>query len=198
MGLNIVSTGGKFTPYVKFNSKAGRWYIKGENGEIEVNPKQFLADFENIKTGWLMFLEGQAPSQTWDADLSSPAAKPSDNHKRGFSLKLFSKATFNGLVELSSISMHLCSAINDLYTAYESEASKAENKGKVAVVEYLGSTPQKDKMGTNYRPDFKLVKFIDRPAGFDASEEGEDIPVAAPSAKPAPAPVPVAATTSEF
>jgi len=55
---------------------------------------------------------------------------------------------------------------------------------------------QKDKMGTNYRPDFKLVKFIDRPAGFDASEEGEDIPVAAPAAKPAPAPV--AATSSEF
>lgn len=188
MGLNIVSTGGNFTPYVKYNSKAGRWYIKGENGEIEVTPKQFLADFGNIKTGWMLFVEGQAPSKVWDANLSTPAAKPSDKHKRGFSLNLYSKASFNGLVELASSSMHLCTAINDLYGQYEAEAGKPENKGKVAVVEFAGSTPMKDKMGTNYRPNFKLVKFADRPADMDAASDEEEIPVA-PVQKAAPAPI---------
>lgn len=194
MGLNIVSSGGEFKPWAKYNSKAGRWYIKGENGDIEVQPKQFVVDFDNIKTGWLLFLEGQAPSQVWDESLSVPAPKPSDKHKRGFAVSLFSKTTFNGMVELSSSSMHLCNAINDLYTAYE--AGRDSNKGKVPVVEYVGCTPMKDKMGTNYRPDFKLVKWVDRPAELNGGEE--EIAIApAPAAKPVAA-TPAPVSVSEF
>jgi hypothetical protein len=92
--------------------------------------------------------------------------------------------------------MHLCGAINELYGAYEVEAAKPENKGKIAVVEYLGCTPMPDKKGTNYRPDFKLSKFVDRPADMDAEDGGEVAAVAAPAPKPAPAPV--VATTDEF
>jgi len=196
MALNLGTSGGKYTPYTKYNAKAGRWYIKGENGEIEVQPKTFVADFAKIKTGWMLFLEGRAPNQVWDIDLTAQAPKPSDAHKRGFSLKLFSKASFNGVVELASSSMHLCNAVNDLYSQYEEASAKPENAGKVAVVEFVGSTPMKDKLGTNYKPEFKLVKFVDRPAELDAvADDGEDIPVAV--AKPKPA-APVAATSSEF
>jgi hypothetical protein len=192
MGLNIVSNGGDFKTWTKYNSKAGRWYIKGDGGEIEVQPKQFIVDFANIKTGWLLFLEGQAPSQVWDESLTQPTPKPSDKHKRGFAVSLFSKSAFNGVVELSSNSMHLCGAINDLYTAYE--AGIDSNKGKVPVVEYVGCTPMKDKMGINYRPDLKLVKWVDRPAELN---DGEEEVAIAPAPKPAPA-APPASSASEF
>lgn len=189
MALNIVSQGGDFDPFVKYNAKAGRWYFKKDENEVEVQNPVFVADFDNIKTGWLLFLEGQAPSKVWDESLTVPAAKPSDKHKRGFSLRLFSKASFDGVVELSSSSMHLCAAINDLYTLYEQQ--RGANAGMLPVVKYTGSTPMKDKMGTNYKPNFVIEKWVPRPAEFAAEAPDNNNAVA-------PAPVQQAASVSEF
>lgn len=184
MALNIVSQGGDFDPYVKYNAKAGRWYIKGENGEEEVQSPVFVADFANIKTGWLLFLEGQAPDKVWDASLTQPAPKPSDAHKRGFGLRLFSKSFFGGVVDLSGASMHLNNAVNDLYVSYE--AAPEAKQGLLPVVKFTGATPMKDKMGTNYKPNFVIEKWVPRPAEFDASNDE------------APAQAAPAASVSEF
>lgn len=165
MGLNIVSGGGNFDPWVKFNSKAGRFYIKGDTGEVEVAPTSFVADLGNIKTGWISFVQGQAPVRVWDADLLTPAVKPSEDAKRGFSLRLYSKSTFNGVVELSSNSLHLCTSITELYSAYEAQA--AANPGLVPVVKYTGATVMKDKMGNNYKPNFVIEKWTQRPVELD-------------------------------
>lgn len=187
MGLNIAQQSGSFDPYIKYNGKAGRWYVKDADGnEVEITPNEFVADFDKIKTGWLMFAAGMAPDKVWDASLTQPAPRPSEGHKRGFCLRLLSK-DFGGVVELAACSMHLCNAINDLYNAYE--VGLAQNAGKLPVVKYAGTTAMKDKQGTNYRPNFSIVKWVDRPAAFDDG------------AASAPTPPPVAqapATTSEF
>jgi hypothetical protein len=185
MGLNIVSTGGDFDPYAKYNAKSGRWYYKNGDDEVEVADPKFVPDFENIKTGWMLFLEGQAPDRVMDKDLSTPADKPSDQHKRGFLLRLFSPKSFNGIVELSATSMHLCNAMNSLYEEYE--AGKATNAGKLPVVKFTGSTPSKDKFGTNYKPNFEIDGWVDRPEEFDNKPAND--------AQPAPAPQ---ASVSEF
>lgn len=189
MGLNIVSEGGNYDKWIKFNGKAGRFYIKGELDDVEVTPTFFVADLANIKTGWLQFAAGQAPVRVWDTNLSTPAAKPSGDAKRGFSLRLFSKATFGGIVELSSNSMHICNSINDLYTQYEAQA--AANPGKVPVVKYNGTTAMKDAKGTNYKPNFAIEKWIDRPAELDAVETGQQN-------TPQPAPVEQKKAVNEF
>jgi len=179
MGLNIAQSSGDFLPYVKYNGKAGRWYVKKDDAEVEVTNPVFVADFDNIKTGWFMFMEGQAPSITLDPDLQNPAPKPSDKHKRGFAVQLFSKNQFGGVVELNGASMHLSNAINELYEQYE----KDRKPGQLPVVACTGTTPMKDKMGTNYRPIFKIEKWVDRPAEFDAETQSST-------------PAPQAATTS--
>lgn len=181
MGLNIVNAqSGNFDPYIKFNGKAGRFYIKNEQGEeVEVTPTSFIADLENIKTGWMMFAAGMAPDKVYDPNLSTPAARPSDNHKRGFSVRLFSKA-FGGVVELSGSSMHLNNSINELYDSFE--ASKQE--GKVPVVKFLGTTAMKDKQGTNYKPNFDIEKWVERPAELQQSETQQ---VQAAASKPSSA-----------
>ena len=46
MTLDIGS--GSSRPYVKFNSKAGRWYIRGESDDVEIQPPTFIVDFDNI------------------------------------------------------------------------------------------------------------------------------------------------------
>jgi len=183
--LNITSTGGTFDPYIKYNAKAGRWYVKKDDKEQEIQNPVFVADFDNIKTGWILFLEGRAPSKVYDASIGNPAERPDEKHKRGFSLRMFSKA-FGGVVELSSSSMHLCASIDDLYQQYD--AGKASNKGMLPVVKYTGSTPMKDKMGTNYKPNFVIEKWVARPAEFETSQDNT----------PVEAPAPKAAATSEF
>lgn len=176
MGLNIVQQqSGNFDRYIKFNGKAGRFYLKNEEGvEEEVVPTSFIADLENIKTGWMMFAAGMAPDKVYDPNLSTQAPRPSENHKRGFSLRLFSKS-FGGIVELSGSSMHLNNSINDLYEDYESK----REEGKVPVVKFTGTTAMKDKQGTNYKPNFQIEKWVDRPA-----ELGEE--QSKPQSKPAP------------
>lgn len=198
--LNIVSKGGSYDPWVKYNSKAGRFYIKGPDAnDLEVQNPIFVADFDNIKTGWLNFVAGMAPDRQWDQSLTQPLAQPSPVHKRGFSLRLFSKASFGGVVELSSSSMHLCAAINDLYTQYES--AKGANAGNLPVVKYTGSTAQKDKMGTNYKPNFVIEKWIARPAEFDGTNGNQalhTIVTSTPQQVAATIAAPVAQAVSEF
>jgi hypothetical protein len=190
MALNLGNASGDFLPYLKYNAKAGRFYKKEGDNDVEVQSPTFLADFANIKTGWFYYAEGMAPSITYDADLSTPAAKPSDKHKRGFKLTIFSKALFDGEAEFASASMHTCAAINDVYSQYEAEAAK--NPGKYAVVSVSGVNPQKDKMGTNYKPVFVISKWVDRPAEWVS---GSAAPAAANQSS---APAPVQKAVNEF
>lgn len=190
MGLNIVQQqgSGTYDPYIKYNGKAGRFYLKDESGEeVEIVPTSFVTDLENIKTGWLMFVAGMAPDKVWDKDLATPASRPSENHKRGFAVRLFSKA-FGGVVELSGSSMHLCNSINDLYETFE----KTKETGKVPVVKFTGTSAMKDKQGTNYKPNFVIEKWIDRPAELSAA------PANASASQPAQTAQQPAASTSEF
>ena len=72
MPLNIGATG-SIEPYVKFNAKADKWFAKGETGDVEIGRPTFIADLPNIATGWLRFLEGQAPERVMDTSLDRAA-----------------------------------------------------------------------------------------------------------------------------
>jgi hypothetical protein len=212
MGLNITSQGGDFDPYVKYNAKAGRWYVKQGDGEVEVQNPVFVADFENIKTGWFYFRAGSAPEKVFDVSLSQPAPKPDrtytddkgvmrDCFKRGFELRLFSKNSFGGIVVLNGASMHLNNAINTLYEQFE--AGKLNNPNLLPVVKFTGTTPMKDKAGTNYFPNFVIDKWVARPNEFDVSNGGQQAAIHAvatstPQQVAATIAAPVAQAVSEF
>ena len=83
MSLDIGSGSGR--PYVKYNAKAGRWYVRGDNGEdAEIDTPTFVIDFANIASGWFLFRENQAPDRTIDPAMGTRAAQPTPEHKRGF------------------------------------------------------------------------------------------------------------------
>lgn len=188
MGLNISTGGGEdFTPYIKYNAKAGRWYVKKDEGEVEVLNPAFVADFDNIKTGWFYFAAGVAPSIVYDPDLSTPAPKPSENHKKGFEVEVFSKATLGGVCVFSSTSGIVGGAINEIYEQYEKE--RGANAGMLPVVQCMGVTPEVGKHGTNYKPVLSIAKWVARPAEFGG---------AAKAAPAQAAPAPVQSAVSEF
>lgn len=164
MALNIGASG-TIKPYVKYNAKADKWFVRAEGGgDLEIARPTFLLDLANIRTGWLRFQEGQAPDRIIDPSLDQVAPRPDDTFKRGFVVMAFSPKNFGGAVEFASASIHASNAIRDVYAAFEEQSGKAENRGKVPVIACTGADAMKDKYGTNYRPRLELVRWADRPA----------------------------------
>jgi hypothetical protein len=152
----------------------------------------FVADLANAKKAWMYFQEGMAPNVVYFPSLEAQIAQPSENHKIGVSMHLFSQAMFGGVVKLESNSINTCKALGELYEKYE--AAPESKQGLLPVVKVTGSNPVKGNYGTNYEPVFVIEKWIARPAEFDG---------AANAAPVAPAPVqvaapPVASGASEF
>lgn len=188
-----------FTPYLKFNGKAGRWYTKTDTGEeAEIFNLTAIFDLANIKTGWILFTEGAAPDTIWDNGAIPPA--PSKQHKRGFAVNVFSPKLLGGLREFSSTSNGAIIAIRELYDAYEKQYDPAKKLVPVVTCESVKAV--KSKFGTNYEPVLKIVKWVPRPhdmgdsppaAAAEAFSESDDIPLPPPgpppsSARPAAAP----------
>lgn len=174
MPLHIGGSG-TIKPYVKYNAKSDKWFVRGVDGEDKEIPRPtFLLDLKNICTGWFLFREGQAPNRVIDPAIDKVAQQPDPAYKRGFVVMAYSAKFFGGAVEFASASIHLSNAIRDLYAAFEEQNGKAENRGKVPVIACTGSDAMKDKFGTNYRPRLEIVRWADRPAELpDASPVDE-------------------------
>lgn len=183
MPLALNPGSGNYNQYVKFNGNSGRWYTKNETGEeFEVANMTAIFDLAGIKCGWIIFAEGQAPDAVWD---TGPTAcpKPSDKHRRGFLVNVFSPKELGGLREYSANSDSAQSAIMELYDKYE--AAPEAKAGLVPVVKCESVTPVKTKYGMTYKPEFVIQKWVERPEAMKktATTNGG----AAGAARPAPA-----------
>lgn len=179
---------GSFTPYLKYNAKAGRWYTKEDKEgaqEFEVTNMTAIFDLENIKTGWFLFAAGVAPAKTFDPSLQQAAPKPGEGFKRGFELQAFSDKNLLGLREFSSTAGAVIDSMNGLYDAWM--AQKDANPGKLPVVKCTKVTPVTNKHGTNYQPVMEIVQWAD-PPGVLASAANAAVAAATPApASAAPA-----------
>lgn len=222
LGLNISSntTGGSgsFLPRMEYNAKAGRLKfterveVNGmwETQEQDVSFQQpaFVADMENIQVGWLMFKKGippvrvlvkigqpipPCPAGDYGLDERGNAAKP----KEGFSMRLLdSNRTVR---EFSSNAGSVLTAIDALHTEYEN-APEAK-QGMLPVVQFQGATELKGKHGSNYTPNFAIIKWVPRPAELPAPGSASAQSVATPVAQSAaslPPPTPQAAKPLPF
>jgi hypothetical protein len=182
--------GGDFKVFVSYNAKAGRWYTKEDKPDavqFEVSDMTAVFDMDNLRTGWFLFAPGVAPVKSFDPSLSQAAPNPGDGYKRGFQLDVFSSKNLLGVREFAATASIVIDAMNDLHDHWL--AGKDANPGKLPVVRCVGVTPVTNKHGTNYRPQFEIVAWADRPAELAAPAASP----AAPVAQAAPPP-PVAAT----
>jgi len=99
-------------------------------------------------------------------------AKPSDDHKMGFRVRLYNDEL--GLRELSSAAKTVVRALDELHDQYVAEAPA--NEGKVPVVEIKGG--KKIKVNTpggelSFKvPDWSIVSWTDRPQQMDGDSGG--------------------------
>lgn len=170
MPLNLSVNDGDFTPYLKYNAKAGRFYCKAEGATEEteiVNP--ILAfDMANIKTGWLFYAEGSGPEKVWDSSPEIAAPKPSGpkKFKRGFEVMVIGNGLIPrtsqkiGLREMSSTAANVITAMLRMYAEYEAGAT--QHPGEVPIFACEGVKPINGAYGVNYEPLFTLKGWVAR------------------------------------
>ena len=179
LGLTT-SSGGEIQPYCKYDAKAGRLFrmdrvqhndgtFSSESYEI-TNTAQMVMDLANIRVGWINYTS-QGPVRRLVVLGKEPIpARPDDKDtngkpafKQGFEIDLLlDKASGGGGVRvLSSAAGCVIEAMDALHDAFTAAAeSKA---GKLPVVKISNVSPVKSGQSTNYKPNFAIVNWIDRP-----------------------------------
>ncbi len=165
---------GQFTPIIMYMAKAGRLYRRDriggangyENSDTELPTGTKIAfDFGSIQVGWMHFAAGQAPSFAV-VPLGQPMpASPSKDHRQGFKM-LVHLGKSGGVRELATTAKTVLGSVDDLHGEFE-RAPEAQ-QGKIPVCEFAGTTMVQTKnvhgTQTNYRPVFRIVKWIERTA----------------------------------
>ena len=173
MNLNLSNSGGSGN-YIRFSPQANAW--SNQDGEFQL--EKFVFDYENLQTGWMLIATGVFEFQP-DESLGRKSAQPSPEHKRGFKAVFFNKSM--GLAEFSANGAGANMGLEGLWKQVQAQA--ADNVGKLPVVEYTGSRPEKVGKGSTRVPEFTVTGWVARPA---AMQEGAAPEVPAPAAKPAP------------
>ena len=148
--LNLSSNGGG--SYIRFMAQTRQW----ENSSKEsITLPPMVMDMDSVRTGWLLLGIGQ---RDWVEDevIGKKGKQPSADHKRGFSVKLFSKPT--GVVEWCASGVGVTKGFEAIYNACDAQAD--HNPGKVPVINYEGATALKIGAGNTAIPNFKLKNFL--------------------------------------
>ncbi|HDZ38964.1 MAG TPA: hypothetical protein ENH62_11860 [Marinobacter sp.] len=164
--LNL-STGGDFSPFIKYNAKAGRWFVRGDNGtDVEIPSPRFAIDLANIRQGWIMFPQASPPSFVWDVQ-GMRAPKPEGDYKDGF--KVFVMGTDPqpalanqniGVREWSSNAYVVKAGMMELYRQYE--ATEKQNPNGIPVVRCVSVKCIKGEYGDNFEPVFVIEAWVGR------------------------------------
>ena len=204
-GIQTSSGNGEdFLPLMTYNAKSGRVklvqrvevngeWMKQETDVTASNPV-FVFNLAAVQVGWLLFKAGMAPIKAmapvgqplpanplgdYGLDERGKAIKP----KQGFVLHVLVKDGVKR--EFASNASAVVGVLDELHTAYM--AAPEAKKGMLPVVQFTGATEIKSKHGSNYSPDFKITRWVARPAGLAAPV----VTAAAQGVTMAPAPAPV-------
>jgi hypothetical protein len=178
MNLNLSNSGGSGN-YIRFSPQANAW--SNQDGEFVL--EKFVFDYENLQTGWMLIAIGVYEFNA-DESLGRKSAQPSPEHKRGFKATFYNKTM--GVAEFSANGAGANMGLESLYKQVQAQAGA--NAGKLPVVEYTGSRPEKVGKGSTRVPEFNVTGWVARPAALQegAAQAEPEFSAPAPVAKPAP------------
>jgi len=178
MYLNLSNSGGSGN-YIRFSPQANAW--SNQDGEFVL--EKFVFDYENLQTGWMLIATGIFEFQP-DESLGRKGAQPTPEHKRGFKATFYNKTM--GVAEFSANGAGANMGLESLYKQVQAQAGA--NAGKLPVVEYTGSRPEKVGKGSTRVPEFTVTGWVARPAALQegAAQAEPEFSAPAPIAKPAP------------
>lgn len=164
MKPNLSTGGGDFTPFIKYNAKAGRWFVRHNERDAEIPNPTFAIDLANIRTGWIHFPQSGAPNLIWDVE-GVRAPKPSPNHKDGFEVFLFGNDPMPvldgqpvGIRQWMSNAGTAKAAILDAWAQYE----QAKQNDDIPIFECAGVEIVPSAYGDNFQPKLVLKGWVGR------------------------------------
>ena len=176
MNLNL-SGGGGSGNYIRFSPQLNAW--SNQDGEFTL--EKFVFDYENLQTGWMLIAVGIFEFIP-DATLGQKGAQPSADHKRGFKATFYNKQM--GVAEFSANGAGANMGIDALWKQIQAQ-SPVDHAGKLPVVQYTGSRPEKVGKGSTRVPEFNVTGWVARPAALsDDNSGGFDPEVSVPVKKP--------------
>jgi hypothetical protein len=177
MNLNLSNSGGSGN-YIRFSPQANAW--TNQDGEFVL--EKFVFDYENLQTGWMLIATGIFEFNA-DESLGRKGAQPTPEFKRGFKAIFYNKTM--GVAEFSANGAGANMGLESLYKQVQAQAGA--NLGKLPVVEYTGSRPEKVGKGSTRVPEFNVTGWVARPAALQEGAAAEpEFSAPAPIAKPAP------------
>jgi hypothetical protein len=166
--------------YISHKAATKSWYKNKE--ELDVN--YFMIDTATMRFGWGTYSPESGYSYVWQKDLFTPMDKPSDDHKKAFSVWVLPKYVDGDkniehapcLWQRHSFGEY--SGFQQMGASFYEESLKPENQNKLPVVKWVGSEAMTVGMGNTAIPKFELAAFKERPDNFIipswvSSEEGE-------------------------
>ena len=166
-------------PYISHKAATQSWYRNKE--ELDIN--YFMIDTTTMKFGWGKYDLTEGYSYVWQKDLFTPIDKPSDDHKKAFSVWVLPKYVDGDrniehppcLWQRHSFGEY--SGFQQMGACFYEESLKPENQNKLPVVKWVGSEAMTVGMGNTAIPKFELAAFKERPDNFIiptwvSSEEG--------------------------
>lgn len=193
---------GKFAPRINCDARTGMLSKinrkETEDGWVNVPeqltvPFNLLMDFANIEITWQCLdravgVDVQAVKYRDLIDgTAEMMARPSEHHKQGFRIKVYSTKIDGGVHEFSSTAMCVRQAIDKLHDAYLADCDNHTDESPV--IAFSGVTPSSTPRGTNYAPTMEIVGWSSRDP-FDAAVAQE--------APPAEKSSPVASVQADF
>ncbi len=166
--------------YISHKAATKSWYKNKE--ELDVN--YFMIDTSTMRFGWGAYSPESGYTYVWQKDLFTPMDKPSDDHKKAFSVWVLPKYVDGDkniehapcLWQRHSFGEY--SGFQQMGASFYEESLKPENQNKLPVVKWVGSEAMTVGMGNTAIPKFELAAFKERPDNFIipswvSSEEGE-------------------------
>jgi hypothetical protein len=183
LGLSTGSFAGDIKPYVKYDTKAGRLFrvdrIQRNDGSFGsdtvdiTNTAQFIVDLSNIRVGWINYTPqgpirrlvvlGKEPIPPRPEDKGADG-KPA--FKQGFELDIVLDDCTSGGNNVARVfgSTAIC-VIDAMDNLHDAHSAAAESKaGKLPIVKIARVSPIKVGQSTNYKPEFAIIGWTDRPA----------------------------------
>ena len=134
-----------------------------KSGENIIEPQYIFVDPETAQTGWGMY-DGNWHYK-FDEKVGVADEQPTHDHRRAFSICIYiPDGPDKGPYIWRNFTWGECVGFNELVGLFWSEKDK--NTGKVAALEYTGARSEKGKVGGFTVPEFKFLKWTDKPEDF--------------------------------
>lgn len=177
-GFSTETKSGDFLAILRYDARAGRFF-RVDRGDSASGFAQtltditqgikFVADFDNVETGWINFQPGMAPSLIMVPIGQQRPPRPTEQHKEGirFLVKLSKNCVGpegKAIREVAGTAKAFVAGIEAAYTEYLKY--RDANKGKLPVLALERTTPVKTGSGvassTNYSPVFRIEGWVPR------------------------------------